>query len=662
MANCTKADLVRHLRISLLISISFFCSSPAYAMPGDIDSDGMVGTTDRDALFSHLRRETTLTGEALANADANEDGQVDVADLVFIARMVAPVSAPSVDPVDGPTNALDFLVTGTAEPGAGIEVVGGASTVTGTAAADGSFSISVTLNPNQLNRLFVTVMESGIPESAPTPLLVTHDAQAPSVFIDFPEDGAALTSDSIDVAGRVSDMLSGFMGLDVTVNGVAGAVAVGIGTNGTYERGSVPLEMGANTLTVVATDILGNEATTDITVNRVGLEGPQLASFLGNGQEAEVDTMLPLPVGVRATLENGSPLANKLLTFTVTRSNGRLYTNDKTDEGRLMQQVRTDSTGVASVLWATGSDAGCGNNRVRVSGEGIQSPVFFCATANPGPGSQINIGSGNNQRVEVGSPAPEPLRAWLNDSCNGVKDIPITFTVISGGGLVNGATSAVVNSGATGHAAVDFIPGPLTMNNVIEADFEGNPGLPATFVIRGLERAPSSPTRFSGLVLSNGGQPIQGAEVELDIRGEIFETTSDTLGQFTLTDIPSGAAHLHVDGLVATAIAGESIPVGSFPALAYEPGIIPNTENSLPMPVLLPSLNPANARSYDNSEDITLTVEEIDGLEMHIQAGSMTLADGTVPSAANPTVLALNQVHDDDVPMPMPDGAAPPFA
>src|SRR5690606_8574655 len=45
---------------------------------------------------------------------------------------------------------------------------------------------------------------------------------------------------------------------------------------------------------------------------------------------------------------------------------------------------------------------------------------------------------------------------------------------------------------------------------------------------------------------------------------------------------------------------------------------------------------------------------------MRIAPGSMTLADGR--PAPHGTLVSLNQVHHDDVPMPMPDGAAPPFA
>src|SRR4030095_10747112 len=47
---------------------------------------------------------------------------------------------------------------------------------------------------------------------------------------------------------------------------------------------------------------------------------------------------------------------------------------------------------------------------------------------------------------------------------------------------------------------------------------------------------------------------------------------------------------------------------------------------------------------------------------MIVKKGSMRRRDGTLPGLQNPAVLSLNQVHHDDVPMPIPDEAAPPFA
>ena len=77
------------------------------------------------------------------------------------------------------------------------------------------------------------------------------------------------------------------------------------------------------------------------------------------------------------------------------------------------------------------------------------------------------------------------------------------------------------------------------------------------------------------------------------------------------------------------------------------------------MPVRLPRLDTENAKAYSKTKDTILTVAGMAGLEMTIKAGSMTLKDGTV--ASDGTIVQLNQVHHDDIPMPMPDGAAPPM-
>ncbi|MBI4586147.1 MAG: hypothetical protein HY717_19220, partial [Planctomycetes bacterium] len=110
-------------------------------------------------------------------------------------------------------------------------------------------------------------------------------------------------------------------------------------------------------------------------------------------------------------------------------------------------------------------------------------------------------------------------------------------------------------------------------------------------------------------------------------------------------------------------VGGRDIPPGSYPSLAYQVMVVPNAENALPGgTVLLPPLHPANARVYDGTRDVELTVEGVEGLKMLVKAGSMRRSDGSKPTPENPAILALNQVHYDSIPMPMPDGAAPPFA
>ena len=110
-------------------------------------------------------------------------------------------------------------------------------------------------------------------------------------------------------------------------------------------------------------------------------------------------------------------------------------------------------------------------------------------------------------------------------------------------------------------------------------------------------RDEEQPTSLSGLVLDNGNNPIGGARCTLTVNGQVQPLAfTDNDGRFSFPTIPNaGPAHLQVDGTVANLLNGTAIPPGSFPALAYDLVIIPNAENSLPTPVLLPPLNPNNA-------------------------------------------------------------------
>ncbi len=375
------------------------------------------------------------------------------------------------------------------------------------------------------------------------------------------------------------------------------------------------------------------------------------------------------------TNADGTPFPGKIVTFTVTRSDGRLVADPaQTAPGTLLLQIPTDANGLAKAWWNVGADAGRANNRVAVTSKDIADTIGFCASADPGPVHQINIGSGNNQKAEAGGPAPEPLRAWASDMCNGINNLPITFTVKQGGGKVNGANTATVNSGITGHAQVILTLGPDAATNVIEANYPGNPNLPATFIAYGVVRDPAKPTTFTGLVLDNTSNPIGGATCKLVVQGFSLSTFSDAHGRFRidattphlpntpLTDLPNGPAHLFVDGLTATTLNGAAVPPGTYPPLGYVTTIVPNAENSLPTPVLLPCMNVHNAKTYDGTTDLVLTCEGIAGLKMTIKAGSMRKPDGSLVTPTNTAIVSLNQVHHDQIPMPMPDGASPPFA
>jgi cysteine-rich repeat protein len=590
---------------------------------------------------------------------------------------LVPPAPPTLNSHSSASNApppATITITGNAPTGSSIEIAGPTEVITVPTSA-GTFTANVPLDQNRINQIFFTTIADCGARSSPITRMIWHDAQDPALFVDFPTDGAQITTGTTDVAGRVGDVLSGFMGLTVTVNGATCTVNRGIGNNGTFLCQNVPLASGNPTvIQATATDVLGNAATKQISVTRtvVPPNSPQMVVLYGNAQSAQQGTVLPAPIVVWVTRADGTPFVNKIVTFHVTRSNGRLGTTtlavtptpQNRDPGSMMLQVHADANGEARAYWRLGSDAGSGNNRVEVTSRDIAGTVVFCASSTPAPAIQINVAMGNNQRAEVGGFTPDPLRVWASDGCNGGAYRPITFTVTQGLGKVNGLDAVTVNADPTGHADVRFQLGPEPGHNVVEATFPGNMSLPATFVAIGIPRNLLEPTRFSGLVLNNASQPIENVKCTLAVDNQSpLITYSDAAGQFQF-GIVTGAGHadLYADGSTATAINGVPITGERYPFLHFEPVIIPNAQNLIGMPVLLPPLNPANDKVFDNTQDVELTVDGMEGLKMIARAGSMTRANGTVPSPSDPATLSLNQVHHDDTPMPLPDGAAPLFA
>ena len=565
--------------------------------------------------------------------------------------------APELDPYPEVVGEDSVTLAGTVDAAVTLTVIGPSGTLTETPEG-GRFVIEVPLLPdgrNRRNKIFLTATGACGETSGVTVAAVTHDRQEPKVFIDSPQNDAELTASLIDVAGRVSDTLSGFLGLTVEVNGIPAIVDVGTGTNGTFLAQGVPLEAsGATVIEAVARDARGNTSSRRIRVTRAAPDGPVLELFAGNGQEAAVQTELAQPIVVRALEADGAPFANKVVSFEVVRSDGRLNGDEgAVPLGDLTLQVLTDRDGLARAFWRLGTDAGCGNNRVLATSRGIGGQVTFCASATAGSATQVNVSGGNNQRAAAGGPAPEPLRVWVNDSCNGVVGVPVEFSVVRGGGTVGGEKLVVVKTSATGHAAVPFTFGPAGGSELIEATFPGNRGMSASFVVVGIPQDPAGATSFAGIVLDNAGRAVEGVTCSLSVNGQDEGVSvSDSAGQFRFIDISqAGPASLEIDGTTAS--------TGVYPALHFEPLLVSGASNSLPMPVLLPQLNPSNRVEYSTTEDVRLTVEGIAGLEMTVKAGSMYINGEPAP---NGTPLALNQVHFDDVPMPMPDGAAPPFA
>ena len=580
---------------------------------------------------------------------------------------------PELDDLPRATAATSVLVSGSAtRPGATIQVMSPEGVVTGSADGNGRFMIDTPLKQNFANRLFVTEELGGGVSTAPTTAQVIQDSEPPSIFVDFPSDGDILSMLLTNVSGRVADRLSGFLGLEVTVNGVPAIVNRGIGTNGTFDLANFALEPSGTTMVdVIATDAVGNtaRATTQVTYRQPA--GYVLQVLAGGSQTGQSGDELTDPIEVLVTRPDGSPFGGKLVSFEIVRSNGSLAAAAG-GSGEKMLQVFTDSNGVAQAFWRLGAESGCGNNRVRVTSTDAGLPVFFCASALENSPRQINIGTGNGQVGAIGNPLAESIAVWVHDTRNGVPNVPVRFQVIEGDGslsttgIAGTADEIVVDTNATGHASVRWTMGPLVGNQRVQASIDSTSEFSVVFDAKALD-AILQDTRFSGLVLANTQEPIQGVTCRLDLMdGSSLTTTTDVEGNFAFDGIQVvGPAHFHLDGATATHLAGRLIAPGSvrIPPLEFEPVLFANADNELSRPVQLPLLDPANDVVFDGTQDVCLQVAGIAGLKMFVPASTtVTRPDGTIVGPGDPETLSLNQVHTDDIPMPMPDGTDPPFA
>ncbi len=59
-------------------------------LPGDVNDDGLLNQDDIDLLKNYIIGKTTLDPDARSRADANKDGKIDVADIIYIILQIAP--------------------------------------------------------------------------------------------------------------------------------------------------------------------------------------------------------------------------------------------------------------------------------------------------------------------------------------------------------------------------------------------------------------------------------------------------------------------------------------------------------------------------------------------------------------------------------------------
>ena len=186
----------------------------------------------------------------------------------------------------------------------------------------------------------------------------------------------------------------------------------------------------------------------------------------GNSQKEPVTLPLDLPLKVKVKDVAGNGIAGIQVSFSDGGAGGTLSPPIAT----------TDSSGIASTSYTTGTKAGVASITASVSG---LTPVVFNETVLAGPASTINIYSGNNQTVKAGAAAPKLLQVIVADKYgNPVPSVSVTY---ADGGEGGGFSPDPAATNPKGIAGTRYTTPKETGTVIVTAS--GNGLTPVTFTI-----------------------------------------------------------------------------------------------------------------------------------------------------------------------------------
>jgi PKD repeat protein len=568
---------------------------------------------------------TETTGTLTASATAN---------AVISTPISVTITSPTANALFG-TSAI--TVSGTlSAPNLTVMVNGVAAQVNGT-----SFTATGVTLREGVNVVSATAMD-GIGGVGTGVVSVILDLTAPTVSITSPANGSTLSSSQITVAGLVTDVVTGTVGsnnVKITVNGQTAQVS-----NRSYVLSNLQLVPGSNTITVVATDNVGNTGQTTATVQLLPANTQlSIVKVSGDLQSGTVQSVLPQPLVVQLLSASGTPVAGRPITFTVTRSDGSVEVMPNIAQ---TLTVTSNTAGQASVLFQLGSRSGLGINQVSATTPGVSAAAVFTATTSSGVPAQIRAVTGENQRGLLGEQLGGGFQAIVMDAnSNPVPGVTVNFTSVgaSDGTLDN--PNPVTD--ANGKVLVNLTLGQQEgINNYgYTGDFSGDTGSPVTFLASAYAPGPVANTTVSGTVYDNSGAPVPNATVT--IANTTLSTVTNTSGNFTINGAPVGTVTLTVDGSTATT-------TETLPFLSFVLQDLPGQNNTLGKPIYLPAIDVNDAQTVGGSQPVTLTMAGVPGVAFTVAPNSVTFPDGSTVGK-----LSLSQVKSDLIPMEPTNGAAP---
>ncbi len=207
--------------------------------------------------------------------------------------------------------------------------------------------------------------------------------------------------------------------------------------------------------------------------NRLQRSPAELHMADGNDQYGVAGAPLAKPIVVKLIDERGKPVVDHRVTFEVASGGGRLTSDSST----------TDSAGMAQVHWILGdSVADYQRMNVHAVDSGSGRPIItrvFRARARPRPAARLVAVSGDGQSGYPLTTLPERVVVRAVDSAGrGVPMLPITFSVVAGGGSVTGGARFTDSDGLA--TAGEWTIGPGAGDNILFATAENQPAVAFT--------------------------------------------------------------------------------------------------------------------------------------------------------------------------------------
>jgi hypothetical protein len=245
----------------------------------------------------------------------------------------------------------------------------------------------------------------------------------------------------------------------------------------------IELRLFAQPQGLLTADLLPTIRFDNVALDAVELGVPAaVGNVAGDGQSASVNTLFPVPLGLRVLDGAGNGVAGTQVTFTAPVVGASATFSANGNSGSTLA-VLTDGNGDVSVATTANTIAGAYTVSVQVAG--LADPQLFHLTNTAGTPSDVSIptdGSGGNaQSTPVDTPFPQPLVVVVVDAYgNPVPSAPVSFAVVAAGNGAGATLSAPqASTGADGRATVTAHANLVAGQYGVEASVAGVSGAAA---------------------------------------------------------------------------------------------------------------------------------------------------------------------------------------